>query len=729
MTALAFSIDGKRLVTGGHDGTVRFWQTTSGKAEQVLIRVPPDKPCRFAALAFSPDGKILAVGDSRGAINLYDAANSKRLRGFIAHERSEVRSLAFSPDGERLVSGDWDSTLGLWTVASGKEVARTKVRNPRNQICEVAFSPDGKTFASAALSDPDLRFWDAATGKEVRCLRGTYGFLSVRFAPDGKSLVTGGQDGLVRIWDITTGKEVRRMVDRKGWVTARLSPDGRRVAEASGQILRLWDAKTGEEILAPHGHIDTVWSVALSPDRRTAATADATNPGILRFWDLTTVKELRHCEGHGGDLGRIAFTPDGKGLVSTGADGTVRLWDVATAKEIRCFEGSAGFGATLALSPDGAWLAEASPDGLRGWVVATGNPLPWLTVKGRVLRSAAFSTDGKLLATGGWHKEISLWDPSTGQEIRRLEGHTGSVYSVAFSPDGKTLASTSCNDRYHAGAGEDFEIRFWDVSTGRESRRLQGAKGGAYELAFSADGKLLVSAGGDGRVRLWEVATGKERLALVGHQGPVTSLALSGEGRIILSGSVDTTALVWDITGLAAEERPRITGKELAALWTDLESEDALRAFGAMSRLSRIPVQSLPFIQERLKPTRAPDEKHVARLLGDLESDQFAEREKATEELQRMGEVAESALRAAIADKPAVELRKRVGLLLEKLDVAPDRLRGLRCIEMLERLVTPEAKEVLRALSTGAPKAWLTGQAEASLRRLAVPISSTLQKR
>jgi RNA polymerase sigma factor (sigma-70 family) len=707
VTALVFSADGKRLVSGGTDGTVRVWQAATGKEVRLLIRDAADDPCRFAALALSPDGKVLAAGNSQGSIVLHDMENFQSLP-FTSVEPSEVRSLAFSPAGKRLVAGRWNGTVRVWDTSSGKEVAELKGHT--QMISEVAFSPDGKTIATAANGDPDLRLWDAVTGKEVRRLPGKYGFDSVRFFPDGKSLLTGGY-GPIRIWDVGTGKEVRRL-DAAAHAT--LSPDGRRVAAAGQQSLRLWDAQTGEEIPYPRGHRDAVWSVALSPDRRIAATADS-DPGIIHFWDLWTAKELRRCEGHVGMLGRIVFTPEGKGLVSTGVDGTARLWDVATGKEVRRFEGSSGIHATLALSPDGKLLVEAGLEGLRGWIVATGNSAPWPPAKGRLLRSAAFSPDGKLLATGGWNKEITLWDPSTGKEVRRLEGHTGSVYSVAFSPDGKTLASVCCMNRFVKGAGEDPTIRFWDVATGRESRRLEGPKGGAYELAFSADGRMLVSAGADGRIRLWETATGKERRSLAGHQGPVTAVALSRDGRIILSGSVDTTGLVWDITNPADEPGRDIAEKELASLWTDHESGYAARAFRAMSRLNRAPARSVPFIKERLKPILAPSENRIAQLLRDLESEQFAVREKATRELQQLGESAELALRRAIADKPTAELRKRVELLLETLDAG--RLRPLRCVEMLEHLDTPEARELLRHLADGMPEAWLTRQAKASLAR------------
>jgi len=215
-------------------------------------------------------------------------------------------------------------------------------------------------------------------------------------------------------------------------------------------------------------------------------------------------------------------------------------------------------------------------------------------------------------------------------------------------------------------------------------------------------------------VRTWEVATGKKRLEFRGHRGQVKMLAFAPDGRSLATGSEDTSVLLWDLTG--DSRGGFLTDRELTALWTDLESDDAARAFRAMSRLSRAPAQGVPFLRERLRPVRAPDEDRVARLLRDLESEQYAVREKATQGLQQLGESAEPALRKAIADRPTAELRKRVELLLENIDAG--RLGPLRCIEMLEHLATPETVAELSRLAGGMPEAWLTRQAKESLARL-----------
>jgi hypothetical protein len=324
----------------------------------------------------------------------------------------------------------------------------------------------------------------------------------------------------------------------------------------------------------------------------------------------------------------------------------------------------------------------------------------------------------------GGEKEIYLWDSATGKEIRRLYGHTGSVYSVAFSPDGKTLASVSCMNRVFAGAGKDNNIRFWDVATGRELRRIGGHAGGYYEVAFSVDGRTLLTAGEDGVVRLWEVLTGKQRRAFIGHRGPVNSAALSHDGRVLLSGSTDTTALVWDVTGLAIEGRlPRLTPNpaQLADLWADLGHEDAARADRAKWRLVAAADRAIPFLREQLRPVAAVDQQRLANRLAALDSGSFAARQQASRELEGMGELAEPALQEVLAHKPSLEVRQRVESLLEKLrtmPLTPERLRTVRGVEVLEQIGTADAQVLVKTLAEGADGARLTREAKASLQRM-----------
>jgi hypothetical protein len=241
-------------------------------------------------------------------------------------------------------------------------------------------------------------------------------------------------------------------------------------------------------------------------------------------------------------------------------------------------------------------------------------------------------------------------------------------------------------------------------------------------FAFSPDGRTLAASCSDQAVRLWEVASGRQRRRFVGHAGSVFSVAFAPDGKRLATGASDTTALVWDVTGLG-EEGPQavdLPAQEVEGLWAGLGG-DAARAGRAVWKLAAAPRQAVPLLRGRLRPAAA-DEARMTRLIADLDSDRIAVREKAAQELEQLGDIAEPALRKALAGPPSAEVRRRAGQLLERLGgpvTAPGLLRSLRAVEVLEHIGTPGAREVLESLARGAPGGRLTREARASLERLA----------
>jgi HEAT repeat protein len=209
----------------------------------------------------------------------------------------------------------------------------------------------------------------------------------------------------------------------------------------------------------------------------------------------------------------------------------------------------------------------------------------------------------------------------------------------------------------------------------------------------------------------------------VGHRGGFRSGAFSPNGRLFFSGSQDTTVLIWDLTGRVAAGRPenkKLSPQELEGMRADLAAADASRAHRALWTLTAAPGQAVPLFRAQLRPVVAADPERVARLLADLDSDAFAVRDKATRELQEMGEAALPALRKALDGRPPLERRRRAEQLLERLaGWSPEQLYGLRAVEVLEQVGSPEARRLLRALAEGLPEARLTREAKASLQRLA----------
>jgi hypothetical protein len=363
--------------------------------------------------------------------------------------------------------------------------------------------------------------------------------------------------------------------------------------------------------------------------------------------------------------------------------------------------------------------------------VATGRELRTLEDHESSVFRGAFSMDGHTLSTATAEWFVYLWDLTTGKRLRKfsvweepermppgLTSKSSWSYGFALAPDGRLLAIGQ----------QGGKVLLVETTTGKIIRRLTWSDRGVPALAFSADGRTLAGGGWVGpSILLWEVAMGRERHRLARHQGRIFSLTFSGDGKTLVSGGEDTTALVWDLTGrLDGREPPRdrLSAGELDACWTDLAAADAAVGYRAIRHLAAAPAQAVPYLGKLLSPVQPMDQGRLERLIADLGSDQFAAREKATKELEAAGELAEPLLQKALEAKPDLEMRRRVERLLEKLkrdewEPSLDRLRTLRALEVLERIGTSEAKQVLRGLAQGAPEARLTRDAQAALQRLA----------
>jgi RNA polymerase sigma factor (sigma-70 family) len=712
VNGLALSPNGKTLLSAnnGHKA-IRLWDVATG----ALLREISKQEIWAECLALSPDGTVVAAGSRRGVIRLWDVPTGKQLHELPGHP-TWVASLAFSPDGKTLASASWDWSLRLWDVATGKELRQ--FHGHKAGVNAVAFSPDGKTLASGAGGlDAAVRLWDVATGRELRQLQGhDVGVNSVAFSPDGQLLASGGMDASLRLWDPATGKEVRQL---KGhWIkSVAFSKDGKVLISGGGDSsVCLWGVATGKEISPAAGHQGHVTCVAYAPGGRLVASAS--DDRTIRLWEATSGKELRRLVGHRERVCSVAFSPDGRKLLSGSWDKTARLWDVATGTELRQLLGHDQPVWSVAYSPHANLVVTGSADGTaRLWEPATGKEIRRFAGQLKAVVSVAFAPDGKQVAAGSdGESTILVGDTATGKVIRRIDcpkdpDTLGRIFSLAFSPNGKILAS---------GASEN-KVRLWDLSTGKQMRMILTDTWVA-SLAFSPDGKTLASAG---PIRLWEVATGKERRRFEGHRGGVGAVAFAPDGQTLASGSGDNTVLVWDVTGLHSRGRPReplLSERELDNLWAALAGDDALLAHRAIWTLAAVPGQAVPLLQKSVQPVAPLDAERLARLLRDLDSDRFAVREKATQELEGLAELAAPALHKALTGPLGAEGRRRIeGLLAQLPESVPSGqgLRGFRAIEVLEQIGTPEARQVLEALGKGAPEAHLTQQARASLKRLA----------
>jgi RNA polymerase sigma factor (sigma-70 family) len=775
LRSIVFSRDGKQFVSAGTDRVIRIWDLATGKEVRQILA--PERG--VDAVAFSPDGKLLAGAGIAGSVLLWDFATGREVRRLEGH-RGQASAIAFSPKGDRLVSAD-AATARLWEVTSGKLLQSVDAAQDGNGAA--AFSPDGRLVATAA-GGAAVSVWEADSGKLVRQLRGEGTYLdALAFSPDGTALVTAVENGPLTVWDRATGKPGKPLPGLpSGLCCFAFSPDGKLLATGGGdRQLRLWDWAARRQRWSIFAQADGVYSLAFSPDGKTLASRSSES--AFHFWDVATGKPLHTTEGHQERLTAVAYSPDGRSIVTGAWDRTVRVWDAASGAETARFTVGTdreeeqspylvGTISQLALAPDGKLLAVVRND-------ESIRLLKWPSGKEAYrLRGicVAFSPDGKLIACAGRAKGaesamgvISLHDRATGRPVRELHGHKTQICELAFTPDGRTLISRGTvleglRVEGEPGLSETDYVRFWDVATGRQRRGFPGASrvtsltlapdgrtlatiggerktvvlietatGGQraelrgstdllFAVAFAPGGRTLAAGGMDGVVRLWDLPSGKEVGRLKGHRGSVLAQAFSPDGRRLVSGGTDTTALVWDVARFTRQtaRTAALTAEELRSAWEDLGGQ-AAPAYRAVGTLASAPGQAVPFLAKRLRPAAAPGADRVTRLLAGLDADTFAERERATGELARLGPLVEAAVRQALAGKPSAEARRRLEGLLDRLDgevPSAEELRALRAVEALEEAGTPEARWLLAVLAGGARGARLTRAAKASLERL-----------
>lgn len=533
VTSVAISRDGRYLVSGSQDHTVRIWDAATGKTRRVLS----GHSDHVTSVAMSADRQQIVSGSRDQTIRIWDLTSGDTLQ-VLAQHTGAVTSVAISMDGRRLVSGSDDHTIRIWDAATGKTLH--VLEEHRGSIHCLAISPDGKRIASGgggSEQDFVVRVWDVESGKVlIRFTEHRGAVNGIAFSPDGQRIASGGYDRRVRIWDVTTGRETRSLFKHtSGIYSIAFSPDGERIASGGFGVVRVWDADTGKTLKILRRHTDRVTCLTFTPDaQRIVSSSDDMT---VQVWNTASDSPLQILRGHTEAVNSVAISPDGQQIVSGSDDQQVRIWDARTGHLLRTLQGHQARVTSVAISPDGRRIVSAGTDNtLRIWDANTGQSLRVLPTPSFRVRSVAVNATGQRIVTGSDDHTIRIWDANTGRVQKVLFGHQSGVTSVAISRRGHYIVSGS----------HDKTLRKWDTNTGQLIRVFSRHTGAVTSVAISANGRHIISGSDDKTIRVWDANAGNTLQLLKGHTRPVTSVAISAAGRRIVSGSHDQMVRVWD---------------------------------------------------------------------------------------------------------------------------------------------------------------------------------------
>jgi WD40 repeat protein len=557
---LAFSPDGALLATGtwprsaestspSNSMAVKIFKVDTGTL-QVTITGHPDL---VWGLAFSPDGRRLLSGSADGTAILWDMRTGQKLRTIGEHVGS-VRTVIFL-DNEHFLTASLEGTIRGWTADPGSEsleisvelarstqerapfgeLKRARWQTPRQwarSLRALAVSPDGRLLAFGSGSC--VRIWELKTRAELLVLGGHSDEVrAVAYRPDGKVVATAGADRAIKVWESSSGRELFTLRGHPGRVDAlAYSPDGRRLVSVGAERICVWDADDNrgridlEALQVPEVYA----TIETAGNRLAGATAD----GKVGLWDSTgqCIAQLGNDQS---PIRCIEFSPNGDVIAAGRDDGTACLWLASSLELARALSGHSGPINCLGFSSDSSRVATAGIDErVRIWDAASGREVQLVAAPRQGCSSLAFRPDGTGLILGGQAGIIRVADLQNQRNAGDIPAHAGPVTAIACSPAGSHFASAS----------RDGTIRIWDLRSRQEIQTLRGLAEPVWTVAFSPDGSRLASAGEDGVIRLWEPLAGRLILTLTGHTGPVRAMRFAADHRL-LSVGVDSTWRVW----------------------------------------------------------------------------------------------------------------------------------------------------------------------------------------
>lgn len=568
-----------------------------------------DSPRSILAVAFNSDGSTGAYAGSEGVIYLVNTGTGESVGKIAAG--SPINAVAFSQDDALIAAALSDMSVAAWQVADGSEVYR--LVGHEDIVTDVEFSADGVTLASSS-ADSTVRLWDAANGAALHTLEAHIDYVfKLSFSPDSSRLASSSaaigvressrtpDHNTIQVWDVSSGENVLTIPpDGIGFIRdVEFSPDGAKIAAttwsgALGGTVRFYDAETGAEIQRIYAHRDTIANLEFSPDGALLATASRDQS--VKMWDIEKGVLVTSYVDLGDRIQDIEFSPNGEtlliGLGEAGsdnpADSSAYLWDLRNRSQAQVYAGHSNWawaadispGDSLVASGSGPLFFPASPADLdatvRIWSATTGRQAIALRGHTHTVDSVKFLPDGQRLLSASWDGTIRLWDLNTGREARRynIPYESGSapprVYMIDLLPNGQQFVSGS----------QDGVIRLWDIESGEVLREYHGHSAQVNGVHISDDGEWMVSASGgwdtngdDSTVRLWDVATGELLKTFEGHTHFVNYARIAPNKAFIISTSWDDSVRMWDTS--TGEELKQFIGHTGNTFGVDITEDSA----------------------------------------------------------------------------------------------------------------------------------------------------------
>ncbi|MBN1508053.1 MAG: protein kinase [Sedimentisphaerales bacterium] len=506
---LKFSPDGSRLAAMVIPDEIIVWELDQWR---VVCQIHDVGWFRYwnGVLDFSPDGTAIVIGVADGHLQVVDLARGKtRFNIPEAHPESIV-SVAWSPDGSIIASGSgWlGGPIKSWEAASGRELE--PLEGHTSWISELVFSTDGQCLYSAS-GDQTVRIWDVGQHQCLATLRGSrHEVLGLALSPDGTTLASGCKDGVVSFWSALprTDEKQPRLIRLGQYSWPAFAPDGRILAVPRRGTVSLFEMSTLGEIEQLHELGTDVSILAYSPDGTLLVSGNM--DGTIRVWSCAGRRLLQERHEHQKMVHSFHFRPDGKQLLSLDDGGNAIWWDTLTWQASRVFTMEISdrdrFSQPVAVSPDGSLLAAITKEETMHWLNAKTGELIKTTSRppgpSSLRAKVAFSGDGSKVASVSTYGTVALWDPSSFTLIEAFKGHMLGAHGVAFSTDGRRLAT--------GGGSSPDAVKLWDPVTRRELLTLSGQGSIFASVVFSPDGRWLAACSMEGRLNLWRAPSWAE---------------------------------------------------------------------------------------------------------------------------------------------------------------------------------------------------------------------------